>query len=951
MRLCSVNRRHEHDAVGVQQLTAVRDIKSFGRLVKGTTQQAKHQGAHLLGKVVLNIKSMSEEGPDGWYPLEKEGEPSKERGTVRLVGKVVSTAELDHEGRKSYDALLTRLVHHEISLPSINNEEDQWTPPWNGRLSSPATAALTQHAIMLGISDAQLQLSWWLVGCRVTTVDAAWALSQLHRVQLALAKGLYELEELTELRSSLSYFVRAHTERLKDLHAAFPSSSGVLAHSQLTYTLKALHSLQTHAASRQLLDQEMIPHIHELVTSSINTHAKNWWTLLVEEQLRGVKTADEQISRVIKIVDEANVFLQQATIFYNAVFLKEMNIPYMQTTYLMVSKKINPCVRPLLMNIYNRMPSVQDQEEMGAETNLQYGLEVGTSLWQLYRNLGRLHSLSEGLAPEARSESGIREYHRWFSRGVMRWLELAIWRAQDMIKKAVELDSFETVDDFCDFSSSATDTTGIFHDVKIWWLKLMWPDPEHSAVLLARILEDICSCATTYSDLLRAKVDKMFQGQANTDRIFITKQICVGLNNIERVRRELTGLPGHFGFDATLDEIRKSINGEGSASQLEATVERLIVSATENMEAKVNEFIEAVIYRFKPTLDRALQEACETQSEAPLLEQVMDPAIQLLHNNLHASNFQRFLWYLWEVLITLFSETVDRNIERRKASYFKGVYDLLEASLKFFSPDEGIGLDPEEARTKEYTELLDFLDSLRMSTESLIAKYYQERHDEQSEAAVPSKAQLVVKMLFTRPGKLLVEVIMARDMVTESDTMSVSSRSGGLHHSFYNQPVDSYVKVQLVPQEWFPSATVRKTKTQRKADPAVYEETFEYDMKKDNDGVCAGLLLFTLKDYNLGRSNTFIGEAVVPLTDLPCVDSSQVHTVPNTYLKMTTPGLDMGYKSLRALQRRTGDKVASSFLKKVSKRLPETKLRTLQKPDDERGRPRSPNLIDRFKFT
>lgn len=66
------------------------------------------------------------------------------------------------------------------------------------------------------------------------------------------------------------------------------------------------------------------------------------------------------------------------------------------------------------------------------------------------------------------------------------------------------------------------------------------------------------------------------------------------------------------------------------------------------------------------------------------------------------------------------------------------------------------------------------------------------------------------------------------------------------------------------------------------------------DVNREDDGVRAGLLLFTLKDYNLGRSNTFIGEALVPLSDLPCVDSSEVHTVPNTYLKMTTPGLDNG---------------------------------------------------------
>lgn len=67
-----------------------------------------------------------------------------------------------------------------------------------------------------------------------------------------------------------------------------------------------------------------------------------------------------------------------------------MNIPYMQTTYLMVSKKMNPCVRPLVMNIYNCMPTLTSQEgEEGEEC--EYSLEAGTSLWELYMNLGRLH--------------------------------------------------------------------------------------------------------------------------------------------------------------------------------------------------------------------------------------------------------------------------------------------------------------------------------------------------------------------------------------------------------------------------------------------------------------------------------------------------------------------------------------------------------------------------------
>lgn len=72
-------------------------------------------------------------------------------------------------------------------------------------------------------------------------------------------------------------------------------------------------------------------------------------------------------------------------------FNREMNVNYMQTAYLSVCNKINPCVRPLIMNIYNRMPTggtpITEESDDG-----KYALEVGTSLWQLYCNLGRLHT-------------------------------------------------------------------------------------------------------------------------------------------------------------------------------------------------------------------------------------------------------------------------------------------------------------------------------------------------------------------------------------------------------------------------------------------------------------------------------------------------------------------------------------------------------------------------------
>lgn len=64
-------------------------------------------------------------------------------------------------------------------------------------------------------------------------------------------------------------------------------------------------------------------------------------------------------------------------------------------------------------------------------------------------------------------------------------------------------------------------------------------------------------------------------------------------------------MPVHFGFEKLLEEVRQGESGSGvvAARQLETTVERLIFSAAENMESKVNEFVETVIDKVQPGIN------------------------------------------------------------------------------------------------------------------------------------------------------------------------------------------------------------------------------------------------------------------------------------------------------------------------------------------------------------
>lgn len=60
--------------------------------------------------------------------LEKNEERSKERGSIHLAGTVTSKAPLENKSRQSYDALLARLVHHQLAATNNNNEVGNKAP-------------------------------------------------------------------------------------------------------------------------------------------------------------------------------------------------------------------------------------------------------------------------------------------------------------------------------------------------------------------------------------------------------------------------------------------------------------------------------------------------------------------------------------------------------------------------------------------------------------------------------------------------------------------------------------------------------------------------------------------------------------------------------------------------------------------------------------------------------
>lgn len=84
-------------------------------------------------------------------------------------------------------------------------------------------------------------------------------------------------------------------------------------------------------------------------------------------------------------------------------------------------------------------------------------------------NIGRLGT---GLCPADSDMFLIHKFHLWFHAGVAQWLDIALYKALQRIKKAVDIDHLVPVDSTVKYSSSAVDTLAIFYQVQYLWFEV-----------------------------------------------------------------------------------------------------------------------------------------------------------------------------------------------------------------------------------------------------------------------------------------------------------------------------------------------------------------------------------------------------------------------------------------------------------------------------------------------
>ena len=225
-----------------------------------------------------------------------------------------------------------------------------------------------------------------------------------------------------------------------------------------------------------------------------------------------------------------------------------------------------------------------DEEPDSGLRSEEEDILVGTKLFELYLAMQQFYQLGGELSEEGTdfmnssrcSDSGaestnsssesvsslenVHNYHKWFTKAVAKWLDIALFKAMKRILRAVHLDKLDPVDDLVRHTTSAVDIRTVFGQIRTFWKQLKWPDPETGFVFISRILDDVCRAAIFYAERMKEKVNRLrnvgtmasvieLDSDVTQDgQLFFSREQCLAINNIDHVLQSIQPLVSELGM-------------------------------------------------------------------------------------------------------------------------------------------------------------------------------------------------------------------------------------------------------------------------------------------------------------------------------------------------------------------------------------------------------------------
>lgn len=347
--------------------------------------------------------------------------------------------------------------------------------------------------------------------------------------------------------------------------------------------------------------------------------------------------------------------------FEIAIFRK-MRCDYGAICYTYYANEIAECFEMTIKRTCEHL--MQTSVRSGDSSDDHEDMTMGKILFDVYLALKRFAAQSAQFCSESTTQLKIDNYHEWFANGVTYWLDMHHSTAFKRIKKAIEVDQLQPVDEMVKYSTSAIDTIAIFHSIKEFWLHLNWPDSENAFTFAAKTIDDICHCCVYYAEKMGGRVS-----ESKTEDFYATPELCVIINDIDYVRDNLSKFITELGVDGIIGKLI-AYRSRADAHRCQETVKNMMENAMDTIDNQIIEFIEQVAYKMCTHLHKCIWDAAEClHNDSHLIDQLMDnleKSLATLSTHLNEMNFNRILTIVWEKFQIFFGTLLQNCLDVRR---------------------------------------------------------------------------------------------------------------------------------------------------------------------------------------------------------------------------------------------------------------------------------------------
>ncbi|KAM4530413.1 BAI1-associated protein 3 [Odontesthes bonariensis] len=897
---------HDDDvsvAEACKKLNEISGLRGMGRYFKQIAKSVRSNGSassgseenadDFLGCINIPLNEIPVAGYDTWFKLEPRSSASKVQGECHLILKLFTSQRDITLSKKEINVsihkkLLSQIVEYEHA--HIKREPYNW----NGQVSPPAWTVLTHHAVQTDLSPLQQAIIRWqcysnhhrnqrvcysLLLRLLRTIDAEW--------DPPAVRG--DLER--QLSDSFRLYIEHCLCLMKNMRQIFPSTNAA-AITRYELMLRGIGYMQSMRAFKTVCP--LRNELHLDITTAVKKGTAEWYESLIAQYKPEEGTLEEQLKKMVQVIDAVCADVQRAQNIYNKLFYSAVKVDFFSISYRQLEKQVADDINVAMERVCGTL-----EQESSRLTQT-----MGETIFELFMSLKILKGFREFLPLKDAKMLALTGYHNWFKSSIHKWLQIVHDRSCDRIRKAVETDKFEPVQQ-AKHSSSAVEVTACFSQVREIWLQLAWPDSAGAFIFVTRLTDNFCSEAVCYSEMITRKIER---NQLGRDHKSFTVQLCIALNNTEHVRVFLSHLPRDLDWAGVERAMEESCGTEGK-EQVYKALNGQLFNMDLDLQREAKRLNSLLTDKMLPELRRYIQHISLSPDSinnddaiSPLMKYLQDTTI-ILSENLVKENLTRVLQSMWELLLQMILDTVTENRGVQVEFYNRFQYTV-ETLLQFFHMKEE-GLSLEDMKSRDYKVLDEELRLNKCSSFELIEQYYLEKISHQKTLKHTRYGRISVKCYYDAPEqRLTVEILHAADIIALD--------ANGLS--------DPFVIVELCPHHLFPLAKSQRTQVKLKTLHPVFDELFHFHVSPEQYRHRYACLTFTVMDYDWLSTNDFAGEAVAPLSDY-CWPGRPNASAAGKSVQPVILHLSRSKPSekpiMRILDARTGDREAQEFVRRL----------------------------------